>query len=160
MFTNANLGRLAVSSIIAVLGFVALNRACDLLPDVIVWWLFYCVGCGVVLNSEAGDRPRTLALLSILPALVPVLMLGFFVLSERHLCLSLSSPWIAILLPIVSWFSIFVFSFAREPLRGVLELFIDPDAEKKVTRAITVVQILITGIVAVALSLMALGKGG
>lgn len=57
MFTTADLGRLAVSSIIAVLGFIVLNRACGVLPDVIVWWLFYCVGSGVVLNSEAGSPP-------------------------------------------------------------------------------------------------------
>lgn len=159
MFTNENLGRLAVSSIIAILGFIALNRACGLLPDVIVWWLFYCVGCGVVLNSEAGAQPRTLAILSILPALIPILMLGFFVLAERYVCLSLPSPWIALLLPIASWFSIFVFTFARAPLSGILQILIRPDTEEKAKRAITVAQLIIGGVAAIALSLMSLGKG-
>lgn len=158
MFTSADLGRLAVSSIVAVLGFIALNRACGVLPDVIVWWLFYCVGSGVVLNSEAGSPPRNLALLSILPALVPVLMLGFFVLAERHVCLSMPSPWIAVLLPIVSWFSIFVFSFARTPLNQLLQILIHPDTEQKAKRAITVAQLIIAGIATIGLSLMGLGK--
>ena len=159
MFTNANLGRLAVSSLIAILGFIALNRACGVLPDVIVWWLFYCVGCGVVLNSEAGDEPRTLAILAVLPALIPVLMLGFFVLADRYVCLSLPSPWIALFLPIASWFSIFIFTFARAPLGGAVKLLIRPDTEKKVKRVITVAQLIIGGVAAIALSLMALGKG-
>lgn len=160
MFTNVHLGRLAISSIVAVLGFIALNRTCGLLPDVIVWWLFYCVGCGVVLNTEAGDQPRTLAVLSILPAIIPVLMLGFFVLVEKYVCLSFPSPWVAVLLPIVSWFSIFVFSFARAPLRNVVDISLRPNTEEKVKRLITVAQLVIGGIIAVALSLMSLGKGG
>lgn len=158
MFTSANLGRLAVSSIIAVLGFIALNRVCGILPDVIVWWLFYCVGSGVVLNSEAGSPPRTLALLSVLPAFVPVLMLGFFVLAGEWVCLSMPSPWIAVLLPVVSWFSIFVFSFARTPLNQVLQILIHPDTEQKAKRAITVAQLVIAGIATIALALISLGK--
>jgi amino acid permease len=70
----------------------------------------------------------------------------------------LPSPWIPLLLPIVSWFSIFVFSFAREPLLNTAKLLMRADSKEKVKRAITVAQLVIGGIAAIALSLISLGK--
>lgn len=158
MFTHASLGRLAVSSIIAVLGFVALNQACGLMPNVVVWWLIYCIGSGIVLNSESNEPHKALALLSILPAMVPAVMAGFFVIAERSVCLSLPNPWIPVMLPFFSWFAIFIFSFSRTPLSRFVDVLIRPDTEAKTKRAISVLQLLIAGVTAIALALLTLGK--
>lgn len=158
MITPASLGRLALSSIVAVLGFVALNQACGEVPGVVVWWLIYCIGSGAVLNSEAGESPKTLAVLSLLPASVPVMMLGFFVIAEKPVCLSMPSKWIPYMLPVVSWFAIFIFSFSRTPLRSFVEHLIAPGAEEKAKRAISLLQLLIAGITGTALALLTLGR--
>lgn len=155
---QAILGRLAVSSIVAVLGFVALNQACGVMPNVIIWWLLYCIGSGTVLNSETGEPPKVLALLSALPAIVPVLMLGFFVLAEKPVCLSLPSPWIPLMLPVVSWLAIFILSFSRTPLRGFVEILVRPDTEQKAKRVISMLQLLIAGVTGSVLALLTLGK--
>lgn len=155
---QAALGRLALSSIVAVLGFVALNQACGVMPNVIVWWLVYCIGSGTVLNSEAGEPPKALALFSLLPAIVPILMLGFFVIAEKPVCLSLPSPWIPLMLPVASWLAIFIFSFSRTPLRGFVDVLIRPDTEQKAKRAISVLQVLIAGVTGIVLAILTLGK--
>src|SRR5262245_43157622 len=111
-----SLGRLALSSIFAVLGFIALIRRCGVFPTLIVWWLFYCIGCGVVLNTEKGEQISALAIMALLPAAIPIAMAGFFVAVDRPLCLSMPGSATLLLLPVASWFSIFVFSFARGPL--------------------------------------------
>lgn len=158
MISQLALGRLALASIVGVLGFIALNQSCGVMPNVVIWWMIYCIGAGVVLNTETGEAPKTLAVLSIFPALVPALMAGFFVLAEKPVCLSLPSKWIPFMLPVVSWLAIFIFSFARTPLRGLIELLVRPDTEQKASRAISVAQILITGVSTIALALIALGK--
>lgn len=158
MISQLALGRLALASIVGVLGFIALNQSCGVMPNVVIWWMIYCIGAGVVLNTETGEAAKTLAVLSIFPALVPALMAGFFVLAEKPVCLSLPSKWIPFMLPVVSWLAIFIFSFARTPLRGLIELLVRPDTEQKASRAISVAQILITGVSTIALALIALGK--
>ena len=152
------LGRLAISSIVAVLGFIALNQACGVMPSVAIWWLLYCIGSGTVLNSETREPPKVLALLSVLPAFVPVLMLGFFVLAENPVCLSLPSPWILLMLPVVSWFAIFVLSFSRAPLLQLVEILVRPDTEQKAKRAISMIQLLIAGVTGSVLALLTLGR--
>jgi hypothetical protein len=156
--SNASLGRLAISSIIGVLGFVALNQSCGVMPNVAIWWLLYCIGCGTVLNSEAGEAPKALAVLSILPAAVPVLMLGFFVVAKKPVCVSLPSPWIPLILPPASWFAIFVFSFARTPLSGFVETIGRAETEAKAKRAVSVIQLIIGGVTGTALALLTLGR--
>ena len=158
MFSAENLGRLAVSSIVSVLGFVALNQACGLMPNVVVWWLIYCVGSGVVLNSDSGAPPKELALLAILPAVVPAMMAGFFVAAERPICLSLPNPWIPLMLPFFSWFAIFIFSFSRTPLTRFVAVLIRPDTEVNAKRALSALQFMIAGIAAVALAFLNFGK--
>ncbi|HEX2855755.1 MAG TPA: hypothetical protein VHO24_21140 [Opitutaceae bacterium] len=158
MFTPTNNGRLALSTIVAILGFIALNQACNLLPDVLIWWLIYTIGSGVVLNADDTIQPGTLALLAVWPAFVPVIVLGFFLLAGMNLCLSLPTPWIGMLLPPVSWFAIFIFSFARKPLRAMFESAGDKKTEEQIKRAISVVQIVIGGIIAIALALSGLGS--
>jgi len=155
--SNEEMGRLAVSSIVAVMGFIVLNKACGLIPDVIIWWLLYAIGSGVVLNTEQGERPATLMKLSILPAIVPVLMLVFFTIVGIDLCLSLPSPWIILMLPIVSWVSIFIFSFARAPISQFVSWVVTGGSVNKINKVITAIQIIISGVAAIALSLSLLG---
>jgi len=157
-FTKEQLGRLAISSIIAVLGFVALLNSCGLIPGVVIWWLIYAIGCGVVLNTEEGEAPRILALLSLLPALIPIAMAIFFKIAGRDLCLSLPGISVLFMLPITSWFSIFIFSFARSPLAAFVKWIIEGSSEEKVKKVVTVIQLIISGVAAIALALSILGN--
>lgn len=158
MFNPESLGRLAVSSIIAALGFIALIQSCGLVPNVIVWWLIYCIGSGVALNSESNTPIKELALLSALPAIVPAMMAVFFVAAGIPICISLPSPWIPLMLPLFSWFGIFIFSFARTPLTHFVAALIRPETETNIKKTLSAIQLIIAGIAAIALALASLGK--
>jgi hypothetical protein len=155
--TKEAMGRVATASIIGVLAFVVLNRSCGMIPDVVIWWLVYALGCGVVLNTEKGEAQRALARLAILPSLVPVIVLLFFVLADQRVCLSLPTPWIALLFPLASWAGIFVFSFARDPIGSLITFLVNPGTEERTRRLITVVQLMISGLAAIVLALTTLG---
>ena len=134
-------GRVAVAAILAVIGTVALMRACDRVPDVIVWWLVYALGSGIVLNSAKGERTSILAVTAVVPAVVPIGVLGFFGLAEKPICLSLPNPKIPLLLPL-----------------GFVKTIIQPNAGARIKRAVVVIQLLLSGIAAVVLGISELGK--
>ena len=54
---------------------------------------------------------------------------------------------------------IFILSFDRTPLSNVFKILIRPDTERKAKRAITVAQIIIAGIVSIALAISGFGVG-
>ena len=158
MISRAQLGRLGISSIVAVLGFVALNQACGKLPDVVIWWFIYCIGSGIALNTGRGEHIKDLAKLATIPALTPIAMAGFFVLAQMPVCISVPSPWVFLLLPIASWIAILVFSFARSPLHDIVTWILHPESEVIAKRVISALQVVIAGIVSIALALSAIGR--
>ena len=130
--------RLAVSSMIAVLGVVALMTVCDPLdfrPSVVAW-LIYVVSAGVVLNTSRGERPLRLLGLAVLPGCVPGIAVVFLLYFAQMaggpaapppclVSLPLGWPgavWFLGALSVLSTVSIFLFSFARTPITGLVRL--------------------------------------
>src|SRR5450755_2116896 len=84
------LGRLAASCAVAVLGTIPLENSCGIFPNVIVWWLVYTLGSGLVLNSRRGENLPVLARYAILPALTPMITYGVLFLADKaNLCVSI-----------------------------------------------------------------------
>lgn len=156
--TQEQRGRLAMSTLIGVIAFVALNQACGVIPDIVIWWLIYVLGSGVVLNTTKGEPPRVLVRLAILPALAPVLVAGFFILAQQPMCISVPSPLAVVILPVASWAGIYVFSGARKPIITFVKFALRPKTKERVERITTIIQLIISSIAAIVLALTTLGK--
>lgn len=154
-----NLPRLAVSCILAVLGFVALHNACGILPDVIIWWLLYTVACGIVIHPKGRSRIGDHAVLAILPALTPVLVLLFFVIAEHDICYSVPNQWAAVALLPASWFAIFIFSFSKAPILAAIKYLGGPTSKEKLDRIFRAFSVVVAGVIACVMALAALGHG-
>jgi hypothetical protein len=123
MLTNERLGRLAVSSIAAVVGGIVLLNLCANPIRAMATWLLYSVVCAILLNSQEGEELRTLSTLALLPAITPLLVLIYPLLFlNEGICFSgvlltgrAAGPVIGLCLFffVVSYIAITLFAFGR-----------------------------------------------
>jgi hypothetical protein len=130
MLTNERLGRLAFSSIAAVIGGIVLLDICGKPLRAMLLWLVYVVVCAVLLNSERGEPAKVITRLAILPALIPLLVLSYpAIFLEEGVCFSgvrlTGKDWkfiagFCIFLASASWAGITLFAFCRNRILEVL----------------------------------------
>lgn len=166
---NERLGRLAASCAIAVLGTIPLENSCGQFPAVIVWWFVFVLGSGLVLNSRKGEDLGTLAKYAILPALVPMITYGvLFLADQAKLCVSFplaGNPYKAIatvvVLPLLTWLAIVIFSFGRVPALTFARWFAGPEATvEHVEKIGSIIRSVVTTLSAAVTLIAGLGKPG
>jgi hypothetical protein len=161
-WTSEKRGRLAVSTIVAIVGTVALINACGKMPQVIVWWLLFTIGCGVMLNSEEGTPAKELALTALLPTLTPLLV-GLFMFAidiNSSPCISFPwgrSPFAVPLLFMFTWIAIFLFSYARQPLLEFSEWLATKRAGGNIDRIFWASRAILVGVAGLVLLIASLG---
>lgn len=160
------LTRLSFSTICAVLGAVALMGTCGSLRQAVLWWLVYSVACGVVLNTKAGEKPKQVALLAILPGVAPSLVAAFlWLFSPDDFCFSLATSTserfalLLIALAAISWFGVFVFSFSRDVILRTAKLLSYKGSAQKLEKMEATLRTLIGVVLAVLLLLKTLQGG-
>lgn len=126
MFTNERLGRMAMGTILAVIGGIVLQGICSDPIRAIACWLLYVVVVAIAINSERCDEMRALAVLAILPAITPLIVLAYPVMFlNQGVCISgvrltrEQGGLIAgfcVFFAIVSWLAITLFAFARNSI--------------------------------------------
>lgn len=154
---HEEIGRLGAACIVAVLaGFLFLRT--ENYDNAILIWLLYTVGAGVILNTEAGVSQKRLALLALLPALTPLIMLSHVWLimgeAEHFSGLRTDSPrfvYLILFFAAVSWAGIFLFSFTRKWILSLLMHIRQPDAATPIKNIEAWVRAIISLIAAVTL---------
>jgi hypothetical protein len=168
---HERMGRLAASCVVAVVGAIVLSNACQSASPTpsIAWWLVYTLGAGLVLNTQRGENPRVLALLAALPALTPMIVFGFLLFrtqssSTSLVCMSFPVPPpmmlpFAILLPLITWLAIFIFSFGWVPARSVSR-FIEKVSKRpaQVRKVANAIRMLVAALVTVVMLIATLGR--
>jgi hypothetical protein len=167
---SERMGRLAASCVIAVIGSIVLTNACqDPSPTpAIAWWLAYTLGAGLVLSTQRGEKAKALALLAILPALTPIIVFGFLLLriqrSDTLVCMSFPVPPtmtlpFAILLPLITWLAIFIFSFGWVPARAVARFVLGVIRKPaQVTKVANAIRLLVSALVTIVMLISVLGR--
>jgi hypothetical protein len=162
---HERLGRLAASSAVAVAGAIALFNTCNKPTLSIAWWLVYTIGAGLVLSPKRGDSLKVIALLALLPAATPMIVYSLVLnLTEYEVCMSFAIRpdrvlAFAILLPLITWLAIFIFSFGRLPAKSAARFILgtseNPERIEKIASAI---RSIIAAIAMIVLLISALGK--
>lgn len=141
MLTNERLGRLAFSSIAAVMGGIVLLDICGNPLRAMLLWLLYVVVCAVLLNSERGEPAKIIRKLAMLPALIPLLVLSYpAIFLDEGVCFSgvrlTGKDWkfiagFCMFLASVSWAGIALFAFCRNRILEVIKASAKPSAVTK-----------------------------
>jgi len=126
MFTTERLGRLAMGTIASIVGGIVLQGICNDPIRAIACWLLYVIVVAVAINSPECDTPGALAVLAILPAITPLIVLAYpAIILQQGVCISGMrlndrTPGLIIGFCIffiaVSWIAITLFAFARNAL--------------------------------------------
>jgi len=161
------LGRLSASCAVAVIGTLPLENSCGEFPNVIVWWLLYTLGSGLVLNSRKGEDPSVLRKYAILPALTPMITYGVLFLAEKaNLCISFplshniyKAVATVVALPVLTWTAIVIFSFGREPAMAFARWIAGKEVStERIERIGSTIRSVVTTLSATVILIAGLGK--
>jgi hypothetical protein len=153
--TNDRLGRLALSTIAAVMAGIAFLGICSDMFRALGVWLLYAVTCAVLLNTARGERAGVLARLAILPTLTPLLVWAYPALFAKNgvACVSgvplKSRDWDVIFefclyFVAMSWVGITLFGFARNRVFAIIISGASPETAARILNISKVLRAIVT----------------
>lgn len=154
------LTRVALSSIIAVIGGVALMNVSVNPGAIVAWWLLYVVAAGVALAPRPSERILQMVAMAAFPALVPILdALVIQIVTGNAVPISGAklSVKLALVVFIVNWIGIWLFSYAHQVVLAAIEKARDKSTVTKLKNIEKTVRAAALCISSIALAIAALG---
>jgi hypothetical protein len=161
------LPRIAISTIVAMIGGIALMQQAGKVAEqfkdpgsLISWWLLYAVCSALALSTKRDDALREVAAIALLPALVPVIQALIIQFITGVLAKLSGVPLTlkrAIVISVVDWIGIFLFSYGRQAILKAIEWASNPETKERLKTIEAVVRRL--ALLIGTLALIIAGKG-
>ena len=157
---NNILARVALSSIIAVIGGVALINVSSSPSLIIGWWLVYAVSTGVALAPRSDEAVLRTVAMAAFPAIVPILDAAVIQVITGHsvpISGAQLSVKIAAVIFVVDWIGVWLFSYAHQLIMKAIESAQDKDTVNKLKNIEKAVRAAALCVGSIALAIAAMG---